>query len=203
MKSKLENELGLSSSSLVREAKKALQTGIDTAREKYPRLFVNCCEDLAQIFYLENNQKEAEHCLREALACIPQDYLLKGNQGLPQIPADELVEEYFQLLGKIELLFGYLRYQTGLRKGRVPQEDLAKAMKHFVFSYTYFGLYSKRAVGRETAYKQLYDRFKKCSTQDLKYLRDELIPKIAKDYGLDATWLGVLFEDTLGLALQI
>lgn len=204
MKSNVQNDPDLSSS-LAREAVRVLETGIDKAREKYPRLFVNCCEDLAQTYYLQNEPEKAEKWLKEAMACIPQEYLLKENHGKPKISKIELVEEYFQLLGKIELLFGYLSYQNGLRRsqGRVSREDLADAMKHFVFAYTYFDLYSKRAAERETTYKQLYERFKKCSTQDLKYLRDELIPNIAKDYGLDASTLGVLFEDTLGLVLQV
>ena len=108
-------------------------------------------------------------------------------------------------MGKVELLFGYITYQNGLilGKGHVGRENLGIAMQHFVFSITYFELYSKRAVGRETAYKQLYDRFRICSTEDLKYLRDVTIPIIANDYGLDPTWVGALFEDTLGLAIQL
>lgn len=204
MQSVIEKASSLSQS-LSSKAEKTLLTGIEKAKDNNPRLFVNCCEDLAQAFYQQDDQESAETWLRQALTHIPSDYLLKENQGLPKVPPSDVVEEYFLLLGKIELLFGYLRYQNGLIKGegRVGQEDLAKAMRHFVFSVTYFEMYSKRAIGRETAYKQLYERFKKCSTDDLKYLRDIVIPAIAKDYGLEANWVGGLFEDTLGLALQI
>lgn len=194
-------------SSLVSEAVEALLTGIEKAKDNnYPRLFINCCEDLAQTLYPHNEQDKAENWLKQALSYVPDEYFLKKGQGRPSVlQKEELVEEYLMLLGKIELLFGYFEYQKGLIKGNghVGREDLAAAMQHFVFSISYFELYSKRAIGRETAYKQLYNRFKKCSTEDLKYLRDVTIPTIAKDYGLDPTWVEALFEDTLGLALQL
>ncbi len=200
------NNITTSSVSLRSAAIESLLKGIEGAKDNHPRLFINCCEDLAQTLYQHNEQDKAEGWLKQALSYIPDEYFLKKEQGLPSIAkSEELIEEYFLLLGKIELLFGYFDYQKGLLQGdgRVGREDLAAAMQHFIFSITYFELYSKRAIGQETAYKQLYNRFKKCSNEDLKYLRDTTIPTIAKNYGLDPSWVGTLFEDTLGLAIQL
>jgi len=117
---------------------------------------------------------------------------------------DDLVEEYFLQLGKIELLYGYLRYESGTTNNdQVLRKDLEKAVLHFAFSSLYFELYSKRSIGRETAYKQLYERFKKCKYEDLRYLHEKYIPNIAVDYALDPGLVSGFFEDTLGLALQL
>ena len=200
------DSISISSSSLASDAIKVFLKAIEMAKDDHPRIYINCCEDLAQTLYQQNELDKAENWLVKAKDFVPIEYFLKNGQGLPDLlESDELVEEYFLLLGKVELLSGYITYQKGFIKGqgRVGRESLATPMQHFVFSITYFELYSKRAAGRETAYKQLYDRFKKCSTEDLKYLRDVTIPTIASDYGLDPTWVGALFEDTLGLAIQL
>jgi tetratricopeptide (TPR) repeat protein len=192
------------SRSLFREAAIYLTKSSDLAKDRYPIAYLDSCEDLASTFYQQGNFEYAEVWLKRAYEQIPTIYKLEKGKGHPSIPADELVEEYFLLLGKIELLYGYLRYDVGFAKGsdQVSRKDLAKAVRHFVFSSTYFELYSARSRGRETAYKQLYGRFKKCKYEDLRYLREEYIVNIAVDYGLDPQLVSGFFEDTLGLALE-
>jgi tetratricopeptide (TPR) repeat protein len=192
------------SRSLFREAVTYLNKSNNLAKDRYEIAYLDSCEDLASTFYQQGNYEYAETWLKRAYEQIPNIYKLEKGKGRPLIPAEELVEEYFLLLGKIELLYGYLRYDVGFARGsnQVSRKDLVNAVRHFVFSSTYFELYSARSRGRETAYKQLYERFKKCKYEDLRYLREDYIGNIAVDYGLDPNLVSNLFEDTLGLALE-
>jgi tetratricopeptide (TPR) repeat protein len=193
------------STSLAYKAIERLQESANMAKDRYPTMYVDSCEDIAQTYYQLGNYKYAQLWLERALAVIPREYMFEEGKGVPTIPDESLVEEDFLGLGKIELTYGLISYEVGLKNGngQVPLKDLAVAMRHFIFSSAYFELFSSRAAGRETAYKQLYERFKKCKYEDLRYLQKELIPKIAQDFGLDPKWINGFFEDTLGLALQL
>jgi len=192
------------SGSIFREAVSYLTKSIDLAKDPNSIAYIDSCEDLAYTFYQQENYEYTEIWLKRAYDSIPSMYKLEKGKGRPQIPMDDLVEEYFLQLGKIELLYGYLRYESGTTNNdQVLRKDLEKAVRHFAFSSLYFELYSKRSIGRETAYKQLYERFKKCKYEDLRYLHEKYIPNIAVDYALDPGLVSGFFEDTLGLALQL
>ena len=168
-------------------------------------MYCDSCDDIGQTYVQLGNYKYAHQWLEKAIAVIPGEYMFEKGKGVPVIPDESLVEEYFHCLGKIELAYGNISYEIGLKhgNGQVPRKDLVDAMRHYVFSSAYFELFSNRAAGRETAYKQLYTRFKKCKYDDLRYLQNELIPEIANDFKLDPKWINGFFEDTLGLALQV
>jgi tetratricopeptide (TPR) repeat protein len=169
----------------------------------YPVFCADAHEDLAQVFFQDGNHKYSQTSLQAAEDQIPDIYKLTPGIAPHDVPLEECIEEFWQILGKIELLRGYLVYDVGASsEGQASRPILENAMEHFVRAYAYFERYSDQAAGLETTLKQLYARFKKCKYDDLRYMQDELLPRIAQSYSLDATSLTRFFRDTLGLAVD-
>jgi len=192
--------------SVSRDAVQHLTTCIQEAeKHDFPVMYVDACEDLAQTFFQRQDYDYTELWLQRAEERIPDQYRVKKGVGIRQIPAEECVEEYWQLMGRIELLRGYLAYELGQGNGgsKASRPVLEEAMQHFVFAAAYFERYSPRSLGLETVFKQLYDRFKQCRYDDLKHIQDVLLPEIQETYALDPTLVGRFIEDTLGLILEI
>jgi tetratricopeptide (TPR) repeat protein len=190
--------------SISRDAVQYLTKSIQLAEEDYPVLYVDSCEDLAQTYFQRRDYNYAELWLQKAEGRIPDKYKIKEGSGIGVVPLEECVEEFWQQLGKIDLLRGYLAYETGTtgEDGEIAREALELAVRHFTFAAAYFEHYSERATGLETTFKQLYDRFKQCRYEDLRHIQDQLLPEIERVYALDPTHVARFFEDTLGLALQ-
>jgi tetratricopeptide (TPR) repeat protein len=182
-----------------------LENSMTLSEASHPVFYIDSCEDLAQIHYQKEDFERSEDWLQIAEDRVPSDYKLHEGKGISAIAEEELIEEYFLMLGKIELTRGYISFDRGIRIGgsQIPRDDLVQSIRHFAFAVTYFERFSDRAAGLEKAYKQLYERFKKCKHDDLRYLLEQAIPDIARQYGLDPKWLSRFFEDTLGLALLL
>jgi tetratricopeptide (TPR) repeat protein len=191
--------------SISRDAVQSLATSIHLSEEGHLVMYVDSCEDLAQTYFQRKDYNYAEMWLKRAEDRIPDRYRLQKGEGLPPVPEEECIEEFWQQLGKIELLRGYLVYDIGmsLSDDTVPRQVLEQAMHHFVFAAAYFERYSEQATGLRTTFKQLYDRFKQCKHDDLRYIQEQSLPTIAETYALDPTQLGKFFEDTLGLVLHL
>jgi hypothetical protein len=191
--------------SVSRDAVKYLNDCTQLAEDQFPVIYVDACEDLAQTFFQRQDYDYTELWLQRAEEHIPDQYKVEKGAGIPETPAAACVEEYWQLMGKTELLRGYLAYELGLTsgEGKVSRPVLEEAMQHFVFAAAYFERYSPRSFGLETVFKQLYQRFKQCRNEDLKHVQAELLPEIQKTYNLDPTLVGRFIEDTLGLILEI
>jgi tetratricopeptide (TPR) repeat protein len=187
---------------LVQKAVTWLEKSIQLAKtEKYMVAYVDACEDLAQVFFQHQEYKYSQQWLQEAESQIPDDYKLKPGIEPREIAVEDCVEEFWQILGKIELLRGFLAYDVGLiDEEQISHQVLEQAMEHFVLAYAYFERFSGQAAGLKNTLKQLYTRFKKRKYEDLRYMQDELLPQIAQAYFLDPTKLTRFFEDTLGLA---
>jgi tetratricopeptide (TPR) repeat protein len=192
--------------SILRDAVQHLTKSIELAEKQQSSImYVDACEDLAQAYFQREDYHYVDLWLERAAGHIPDQYKVQEGIGLVDIPAAECVEEFWQLLGKIELLQGFRVYDTALATngGKISTEVLAQAVHHFVFAAAYFERYSEKAPGLEKTFKQLYNRFKLCRYEDLRYIQDELLPEIAEKYNLNRAQLGKFFEDTLGLAMQL
>jgi tetratricopeptide (TPR) repeat protein len=196
--------------SIAREAVQHLTTAIRLAEDKNVIQYVDSCEDLAQTYFQRQDFENTEVWLHSAEEAIPGTYKIEEGVGLRDIPAEGCVEEFWQQIGKIELLRGHLiydrdEYERKLRdsKEKVSRPVLEQTMRHYTFAAAYFERYSERATGLETTFKQLYSRFKRCKIEDLRHVQGQVLPALAKTYALDPSTLGMFFEDTLGLALQI
>lgn len=189
--------------SIARDAVRHLTTSVQLAEERgVPVLYVDSCEDLARTYFQRADFKNAEVWLRRAEEGIPSAYKIEKGIGLRDIPLEERIEEFWQQMGKIELLRGHLIYDRGKSNGMVSREVLEQAMHHYVFAAAYFERFSERATGLEMTFKQLYRRFKLCKIEDLRHVQTQVIPGLAKAFALDPFTVGRFFEDTLGLALQ-
>lgn len=189
---------------LVQNAIEWLEKSVTEAKKRnYPVFCADAYEDLAQVFFQDKNYKYSQTSLQEAEEQIPDIYKLIPGAALHDIPLEECIEEFWQILGKIELLRGYLVYDVGAsNEGQASRSILEEALEHFVRAYVYFERYWDQAPGLETTLKQLYARFKKCKYEDLRYMQDELLPQIAQSYSLNPTNLTRFFGDTLGLAVD-
>jgi tetratricopeptide (TPR) repeat protein len=189
--------------SIARGAVQHLTMSIQLAKKTGATIsYVDSCEDLAQTYFQRRDFDNAEVWLRRAEEEIPNIYKIEKGRGLRDIPLEERIEEFWQQLGKIELLRGYLVYEQGVSDGKVSRQVLEQAMPHYVFAAAYFERYSERATGLETTFKQLYRRFKLCKIEDLRHVQRQVLPSLAKTYGLEPLTVGTFFEDTLGLAAE-
>jgi hypothetical protein len=152
---------------------------------------------------MRRDYTSARTWLRRAEARVPDEYKF-GEHGLPERDAqEEPVEAYWVQMAKIALLEGSLVFDEDTEGGSKPvtQETLRDVARHYTFSVAYSEKYSERAVVLGATFRQMYDRFKTCTAADLVYLQ-EVLPEIARQYGIDLTRLGSFFEDTLGLAIE-
>lgn len=188
--------------SVSREAVHYLTECTELARKRgFPTMYVDACEDQALTFLQRQDYGYADLWLRRAEELVPDQYKLKEGVGMPDVPAEDCVEEFWQLMGKIELRRGYLIWEVGRSSGDgiVSRSTLEEAMRHFAFAIAYFENYSEQAAGLETTLRQLHDLFKTCKYEDLRHIEDELLPALEVTYKLDPARINKFFEDTFGL----
>jgi hypothetical protein len=179
-----------------------LEESIRLAEASHPVLFVDSCDDLAHVFFQMEDFEQTETWLNKADDHIPSAYKLREGGSIPEINEEERVEEYFRMLGKIELARGYTSFDRGVQRGdgRLPREDLVYSIIHFALAAQYFELFSSQAIGLDKTYNELYERYKKCKHDDLQFLLEVVIPDTTLHYGLSVNcskWLNKFFEDTL------
>lgn len=189
------------------EEEKAVQyltEAIGQAEGKNPVLYVDSCEDLAQVYFQGKDFDNTEFWLNRAADVIPSIYKIEQDSELRDIPVEECIEEFWRQMGKIEMLRGHLIFDRRSDSGgKVPRQVLEQAMRHYVLAVAYFEQYSEHTVQSHTALERLYGNFRRCERGDLRYVQDEVLPSIAVIYALDVAHLRETFEDTLGLALLI
>lgn len=166
--------------------------------------YVDSCEDLAQVYFLRREYANANTWLDAAGERVPAEYKFSVGEVPTEIPEEECVEALWLQMGKVELLSGSLAFDRATDDGPKPaiRHILEETVRHYFLSAAYFERYSNRATGLRTAFRQMYDRLKHCSFDDLRYLEKEALPAIAASYRIDLSRPGRFFEDTLGLALQ-
>ena len=187
------------------EAVRCLVRSIELAEELgLPVWYVDSCEDLAQVYFLRRDYDNVDVWLQHAEEGVPADYKFREGELQTEILAEERIEAFWLQMGKIELLHGSLAFDVGTDGGSRPatHEVLKETTQHYLLSAAYFEQYSERAVGLRATFRQMYDRFKHCTLDDLQYLREEALPAVADRYTVDLSRLGRFFEDTLGLAIE-
>jgi len=173
-------------------------------KHKLEMWYVDSCEDLAQIYFLQGDFDNTKFWLQRAEEAVPENYKIKEGGLAAKVPEEEWVEAFWLQMGKVELLRGSLEFDLGTDRSSRPatHEVLRNTAQHYMLSAAYFEKYSERAVGLGDAFKQMYDRFKLSTLNDLEYLREKALPTLARQYAIDLSRLGSFFEDTLGLAVE-
>ena len=176
-----------------------------TDKYTFPASYIDSCEDLAQIYFLRRDYDNTDVCLQRAEERVPEEYKLREGGLQTEIPEEKRIEAFWLQMGKIKLLRGSLAFDLGTDGGSRPatHEVLQETAQHYLLSAAYFEQYSDRAVGIRATSRQIYDRFKHCTPDELQYLREEALPKIVDKYDIDLSRLGPFFEDTLGLVIEV
>jgi hypothetical protein len=183
---------------------KYLTQGMQRAEGKNPVLYVDSCEDLAQVFFQSKDLTNTEVWLNRASEAIPNTYKIQEDMGLQGIVTEERIEEFWRQMGKIEILRGHLVCTRGLGSdGRLPRQALEQAVQHYAFAAAYFARYSEHTTGLQTALVQIYDNLMCCKRDDLEYAQSQVLPRIAATFHLETSVLSRFFEGTLGLALRL
>jgi len=157
-------------------------------------LYVDSCEDLAQVYFQGKDFDNTEAWLNHAADVIPSIYKIEQDPELRDIPVEECIEEFWRKMGKIEMLRGHLIFDRGSdSEGKVPRQVLEQAMPHYVLAVAYFEQYSEHTVQSHTAHEQLYGNFRRCERGDLRYVQDEVLPSIAATYALNVARLRETF----------
>jgi hypothetical protein len=191
------------------------------AERKYPVYFVDACEDLAQVYHIIGNQREANKWMESAEKAIPEMYKLKEGSNPEQVLPSDCFEDFWQQLGKIASLRGRMEFgRTSLpRDLKHSPDNLRNAIRQYALAAAYFGRFLERPIGEEHKYlypsyrpqlanhrrfvEQLYDNLKDINRDDLKYIRDELLPQLKETYRMKHSWTDDLLDEPLGFALQM
>jgi len=178
---------------------KQLQDSLEMAeKHQFAAAYVDTCEDLAQVYYQRGDLKGALVWLDKAEAFINDIYKIQEDVGLQVVPVEECIEEFWQQLGKIELLKGHIAYEQD--KGmEVSRSILKTAVQHYLFAIAYFERFSEENPGLNVTLRQLYERFKRLDIEELQYIQEGLLPEIAARYKIDASRMHKFLEDTMGL----
>jgi len=187
------------------EAIQHLQRSVELAKEhRLSVWYIDSCEDLAQVYFFRHDYDNTRLWLQRAAEGVPEDYKFREGEVGSEIPEEECVEAFWLQMGKLELLHGNLAFDAGIDGGTRPAtlEVLEEAARHYLLSAAYFEKFSERAVGLRATFRQMYDRFKSCTFDELQYLREKALPAIADRYAMDVSRLGRFFEDTIGLAIE-
>lgn len=175
----------------------AADVGIDAPEWRMHR--ADCYEDLAHVEYIRGSEGHADllKWLDKAQDSVERQYQIT-EQGLPVI--DEPAQGYWVMLGKVELLRGYVAFASGKEKEDLNQEadpDYKQAIQHYVFATAYFETFSPRAHELTITLDSVYDRLRKLSTRRLARLRKHA-GNVARSHNLDITRFLGIFDSTLG-----
>jgi len=180
-----------------------LERSIQLADEyEMPVMYADGCEDLAQTYFQQGEYEIALAQLERAEKKIPAEYRFRPRAKLATIPPNQCVEEFWQMLGKIELLRGHTAFEQKLSpEGKVVDPNaVRKAAEHYAFAEAYFERFSPEASRLETTDRQVHSRFRKCKIVDLEQIQKEVLPQLAKEYpDLASPRLRMFFEDTTGI----
>jgi tetratricopeptide (TPR) repeat protein len=194
------------SSALIRttalEAVRWLRRSCELAQEHgFAIWLVDSCEDLARVYLYQHDYDNAQLWLERAEKSIPDEYKLNLGRAPDQIPVEESVEAFWRNMGKIELTRGNLGWLQATQAGELPTTRIVreKAVEHYLLAATYFEHYSDRDPGIRSTLGYVYNRCKDCSLEELRYLRNDWLPEVARRYFIDARRLRAFFEDTMGL----
>jgi hypothetical protein len=167
---------------------------------KLPVAEVDSCEDIAQVYLILKDYDNVSEWLNKAEQKVPPEYKLSGKRGFISLTDEVAVEEYWAMLGKIELLRGNMTFDMEYSKldGKITWDSLADCMCHYALATAYFVRFSDRAIGIGSTFRQMHDRVKRTAFEDQIRIPKELT-RIEKQYNIKVDRLKNFFQDTTGL----
>jgi tetratricopeptide (TPR) repeat protein len=160
-----------------RRAMHCLLEAICVAEGKNAALYVDCCIELPQTFLQAQHFSEADSWLKHIEQKIPDAYRAQADSELGDVPVEQCVERFWCLLGKVELLRGYLTFSYGLSIGRERFDALVDATHHWALATIYFYRYSGWILDLETTNLQkIRSRPVLRGPDSVRYLRNKALP---------------------------
>jgi tetratricopeptide (TPR) repeat protein len=188
---------------------------------KYPAYFVDACEDIAQVYFINGNTKKTSEWLERGVGAIPHNYKFNNMTPLMNITAQECYEEFWQQLGKIHLLRSQMMSDTlsSLRsKKKSLSLTLQKSIEDLIIATAYFGRFTQRPLNVNNA--SLYPQYKpelrlqlkltstahkllsSLEAEELQRVKKQIYPQLCGSYSFKPVWLE-LFDDGLDFLLTI
>jgi tetratricopeptide (TPR) repeat protein len=175
-----------------------LNRAIRLARQEGDLIAVSdSCQDIAALYFQAGIWPEVEKWLQEAEKFIPAEYKIVIRKGIDALPEEEQVNEYYRLMGGIELLRGSLAIS---RSGAKPaDESVIQAALHYLLSSVYFTKFSRDTYEMELSYRQMYNHLKKSRSELVNRILHEEIRQWVDEYKLEEQPLAGFYRDVFGL----
>jgi hypothetical protein len=102
------------------------------------------------------------------------------------------VEMYARRMSQFEMSHGHRVLNRELSKGsdQVSREALFLAVQHYAFAVSHLNRGLEQVGKANTIVRQLYNRFKHCRREDIRYLQDEALPIVGQTFNLDTSIVG-------------
>jgi len=170
-----------------------------------PIMYIDSSEDLAEVYLLRGEYKEAEDCLLDAESRIGDIYKLKHGK-LVDVPAEIMVELSWLMLGKIEYARGDLVFERETNGGKdtASLETVMRALEHYMASTMYFDKFSERSISPQlrSTFHHIYQRIQPLSFQDKQYLAQHGMREVADRLEIEVDRFVDFYEGTIGLAIS-
>lgn len=212
-------------------AKEHLMNSLKIAEDnKYEVMYVDGCEDLAQVFKSFNDNTNARKWLSKAKDVIKStssNYFFAEGKEVQTVDSGNCVEDFWQHLGKIHALQGHIAFEAENKKGRLASKDikkiLEKPLEEFALAAGYFGRFLEIAsksgqVKRESIRhvdtssmlmnhrmfgKQVYSQLRELNmnAEDIKEIT-KILRTIKDKYNLQDLWIDEFFSDAIDLLIH-
>jgi hypothetical protein len=113
-------------------------------------------EDIAQVYFLQDDYTQALDHLEKAERLVPSNYFIGANGEPPQVKNP--VTPFWSLLGKVMLLRGHIEFY------RSTDHD---SSKWYVIAGAYFDLFSESTTLTDYAARSIYDQVRDLKTFQL------------------------------------
>ncbi|MFN3763666.1 MAG: hypothetical protein ACK4WK_10780, partial [Anaerolineae bacterium] len=181
---------------------------IETARRHgYFVEELDSLQDLAVMLTRAGEYGEAERLLAEIRSKIPEDYHIRPDIGLANVPESARVDAYYKLMGQVELLAGAIAFERGRLEAQKrgvseeipPREAFREAARLYLLAVYYFHTYSGEAFAHRLTYTRIYRRFRVCPPDLVQEITQKYLPEWIQEYRLPEELARGLFLDVFGL----
>lgn len=179
-------------------------------RQGYTVEELDSMQDMAVLLTRAEQYDDAERYLNAIRSRIPDQYVIRSERPLEDIPVSECVDAYYKLLGQVELLEGAIAYARGARdasaeglsadKQKQPtREAWLETARYYLLAVSYFNHYAAETFARGLTFGRIYKRFEGCDPELIRDITQVHMPQWVEEYQLPEELVRSLFQDVFGL----
>ena len=180
---------------------------IDVAnRQGYMVEELDSMQDMAVLLMRAEQYDDAERYLKAIRSKIPEQYVIRLERGLVEIPVAERIDAFYKLLGQVELLEGAIVYARGARMARKRGVSMTGGAtrglietRRYLLAVSYFSHYATENFVRGLTFGRIYKRFEGCDPALVREITQEHMPQWVEGYKLPEKLVRSLFQDVFGL----